>query len=69
MILIPAEVIDKCFGCDRINALKLCMRYAIPEAQWTRLGGCPSRTHNRKAEKKTENVDPIKASKRSVGKK
>lgn len=65
-------VIDKCEGCERIieagNA-KYCQSYVAPEAKW-KLTICNFATHVKPeiATAQTK-VNPLKASKRAMGKK
>ena len=66
------EIIEKCEGCDRIltaeNA-KYCAAVPNPEVKW-RMGTCNLATHVKNATKggQTVKVNPLKASKRSMGK-
>ena len=64
-VIVSGPYPPPCMGCGKIVQDK-CTVYAAPEKQWTRVGGCPMRTHNREklAEEKGF-IDPLKASKRS----
>ena len=64
--------IDKCEGCGRIvevNDTKYCQTYIMPEAKW-KLSICNFATHVKPeiATNQTK-VNPLKASKRAMGKK
>lgn len=68
----------ECYGCTHMQTAYveedqatlptyLCSIYNLPRAVWTRLGGCPMRTHNKTVgveEKKSS--DPLKNSKRKA---
>ena len=61
---------DRCEGCNnRIEALiPACTKYAMPARQHSRVGGCPFDTR-REAKKEEEfKLNPLKQSKRSMGK-
>jgi hypothetical protein len=72
--------IDKCTGCNHTKLLSkseeegeatinsyVCIKYANPGGVWTRLGGCPMRTHNKTvAVEEKRYVDPLKASKQKA---
>jgi hypothetical protein len=61
-------VVDQCHGCAHIFENR-CRIYYLPEVKWI-AGVCPMATHRKKAaEQKEKFVDPIKASKRKMGKK
>jgi hypothetical protein len=65
-------VIDRCDGCDRVievESQKFCKTYSAPVAKW-KLGICNFASHV-KLEVQTSNikVNPLKASKRAMGKK
>lgn len=67
-----SPIIDKCEGCERIIAAgsaKYCQSYVAPEAKW-KLSICNFATHV-KPEITTSQVkvNPLKASKRAMGKK
>ena len=69
--------IDKCVGCKHAIPTEIpekegrqdsmwftCLKYANPAAVWTRLLGCPMRTHSKSVGiEEKRNVDPLKASK------
>ncbi len=68
-------MIPECKGCDRISKLSFdpdaddygCVVYAHPERQHTRIGGCPMRTHNKKAIVSEDiKINPLKMSKRGI---
>jgi hypothetical protein len=65
-------IIDKCEGCERIveaGSVKYCQTYVMPAAKW-KLSICNFATHV-KPEIATilTKVNPLKASKRAMGKK
>jgi hypothetical protein len=65
-------IIDKCEGCERIvevSSVKYCQTYTMPAAKW-KLSICNFATHV-KPEIATilTKVNPLKASKRAMGKK
>ncbi|MBU0729693.1 MAG: PxxKW family cysteine-rich protein [Proteobacteria bacterium] len=66
------HIIDKCEGCDRIienNNNKFCTSYSNPESKW-RLGLCNFATHAKiELAVSQVKVNPLKASKRAMGKK
>ena len=67
-----SPVIDKCKGCERVidagNA-KYCQTYAAPEAKW-KLSICNFATHVKPEIATAQSkVNPLKASKRAMGKK
>ncbi len=57
-----------CDGCENQKAEGGCKMYAYPELQHTRKGGCAGRTHNKTKVVDDFKVNPLKASKRSMGK-
>lgn len=60
-------IIDKCIGCGNIE-MEFCRVYVYPAARWS-AGNCPKNTHIKKAvEEQKKALDPIKASKRKMGK-
>lgn len=63
-------VIDKCEGCQKskdFSSGKYCISFPDPSAKW-RFGNCNMATHIKAAPKKdAPKVNPLKASKRSVG--
>jgi len=71
-------IIDKCLGCERIvidvpllkdvPPIQTCRASMFPAAKWKN-GNCNLATNIKKEEKKKVFVDPIKAGKRSMGKK
>ncbi|MFC1523772.1 PxxKW family cysteine-rich protein [Thermodesulfobacteriota bacterium] len=65
-------VIDKCEGCDRVKIFddkNFCNTYTMPEAKW-RLGLCNFATHVKpEISTATVKINPLKASKRAMGKK
>lgn len=67
-----SPVIDRCTGCDRIievEAQKFCKTYSSPAAKW-KLGICNFATHVKpEVVISTLKVNPLKASKRAMGKK
>lgn len=66
------QIIGKCDGCDRVievESAKYCKTYTSPGAKW-RLGICNFATHvKREITTTAVKVNPIKASKRAMGKK
>ncbi|MDD5758280.1 MAG: PxxKW family cysteine-rich protein [Desulfobulbaceae bacterium] len=67
-----SPIIDKCDGCDRIievESQKFCKTYSAPAAKW-KIGICNFATHAKPAVlTSTIKVNPLKASKRAMGKK
>ena len=65
------EIIEKCNGCSKaveVANKTVCTVYAFPESKWSG-GNCPMATHLEKKETKKEKmINPLKASKRSMGK-
>lgn len=65
------SVDEKCSGCERIievDASQYCKTYANPAAKW-RLGICNFATHVKPEIVSEKNkVNPLKASKRAMGK-
>jgi len=61
-------VVPQCMGCNRIEEDGYCRVYANPIAQW-RNKNCNMSTHIEKEVKKDDfKLNPLKASKRSMGK-
>ena len=67
-----SPVIDRCEGCDRVievEAQKFCKTYSAPAAKW-KLGICNFASHVKpEVLTSTIKVNPLKASKRAMGKK
>lgn len=65
-------IVEKCDGCDRVievEANKYCKTYSAPSAKW-KLGICNFASHVRpEIIASSAKVNPIKASKRAMGKK
>ena len=65
-------IIDKCEGCERIieaGSAKYCQTYVAPEAKW-KLSICNFATHVKpEFETAKAKINPLKASKRAMGKK
>ncbi|VAW40474.1 hypothetical protein MNBD_DELTA03-528 [hydrothermal vent metagenome] len=65
-------IIEKCEGCERIievESRKICKTYVSPEAKW-KLGICNFASHVKPEITTTKiKVNPLKASKRAMGKK
>lgn len=65
-------VIDRCEGCDRVievESQKFCKTYSAPAAKW-KLGICNFASHVKpEVLTSTVKVNPLKASKRAMGKK
>ncbi len=65
-------VIDRCDGCDRVievESQKFCKTYSTPAAKW-KLGICNFASHVKpEVLTSTVKVNPLKASKRAMGKK
>ena len=66
---------EKCEGCGHIardvlhNQDVWCQVYREPKAQWSRIGGCAMRTHNRESQVEDTGkprINPMKASKRGI---
>lgn len=64
-------IIDKCEGCDRVievESQKFCKTYTSPVAKW-KLGICNFASHVKpEVLASTVKVNPLKASKRAMGK-
>ncbi len=64
-------IIDKCVGCDRVIELEsqqICKTYTSPAAKW-KLGICNFASHVKpEVSTSTVKVNPLKASKRAMGK-
>jgi hypothetical protein len=68
VVNIDNRVDPKCAGCSNVTEDR-CKVYEQPKNQWTRLLGCAARTHNKAIQvDDTFKLNPLKASKRSVGK-
>jgi len=65
-------IIDRCDGCDRVievESQKFCKTYSAPAAKW-KLGICNFASHVKpEVLTSTVKVNPLKASKRAMGKK
>ena len=65
-------IIEKCEGCERIievESQKICKTYISPEAKW-KLGICNFASHVKpEITASTIKINPLKASKRAMGKK
>ena len=60
-------IVEQCQGCLLALNGNVCKPYSHPELQWTRLGGCAMRTHNKNAMSiENKKLNPLKASKRGV---
>lgn len=66
-----SPIIDRCEGCERIitvEAQKFCKTYSAPAAKW-KLGICNFASHVKpEILTSTIKVNPLKASKRAMGK-
>lgn len=66
-----SPVIDKCIGCDRVievESQQFCKTYTSPAAKW-KLGICNFASHVKpEIATSTVKVNPLKASKRAMGK-
>lgn len=65
-------IIDKCVGCDKVRVgpergVGTCVAFLYPSVKW-RIGNCPLASHLKREVGKEKFVDPIKKSKRMVGK-
>lgn len=65
-------IVDKCEGCSRITEFpsgKYCSSFTEPVLKWLK-GNCPMATHVKKVveEPNQKKLNPLKASKRSMGK-
>lgn len=61
------KIVEECKGCERVTNADCCQVYVKPDRQHSRLGGCPMRTHNRKAIESTDlKINPLKMSKRGI---
>lgn len=67
-----SPIIDKCEGCDRVievESQRFCKTYSTPAAKW-KLGICNFASHVKpEVLTSTIKVNPLKASKRAMGKK
>jgi len=67
-----SPIIDRCDGCDRVievESQKFCKTYSTPAAKW-KLGICNFASHVKpEVLTSTIKVNPLKASKRAMGKK
>ncbi len=65
-------IVENCEGCTRVLELetgKYCASFPYPAQKWQK-GSCPMSTHVKKASKvEAQKINPLKASKRSAGKK
>jgi len=65
-------IVENCEGCTRILEFetgKYCASFPYPAQKWQK-GSCPMSTHVKKASKvEAQKINPLKASKRSAGKK
>jgi hypothetical protein len=65
-------VVDDCEGCTRILEFetgRFCASFPYPSQKWQK-GACPMSSHIKKGQKAEEQkINPLKASKRSAGKK
>lgn len=63
-------VVEKCEGCSRVEewpAGQFCQSYPAPDKHWS-IGLCSMATHIKVEEEKTQKMlNPLKASKRKVG--
>jgi hypothetical protein len=69
MFFVMEEVVEKCVGCQEINAsTNRCACYCSPAAKWehTPKGVCPRASHIVKETKEKKMVNSIKASKRAA---
>jgi hypothetical protein len=59
---------QECIGCAKIMGNNCQMYNNRAKEQWSRIGGCAGRTHNRtvQMDEKKFKVNPIKASKKST---
>lgn len=64
-------VVEKCEGCNQVievESQKICKTYTTPEAKW-KLGICNFATHIKPdISTATVKINPLKASKRAMGK-
>ena len=70
-------IVDEYNGCDyvfiqlpllEVPPINTCRAYLSPEAKWMNGKVCPLASHVKKESKEEKFVDPIKASKRKMGK-
>ena len=65
-------IVESCEGCTRVLEFetgKYCASFPYPEQKWQK-GACPMSTHAKKTPKaEGQKINPLKASKRSAGKK
>ena len=68
-MIYTGEVVEKCFGCAHMFPdTRVCKVYMNASAKWS-AGNCPMATHlKKKVEQVQKALDPIKASKRKMGK-
>jgi hypothetical protein len=63
-------VVEKCEGCSRVEEWprgRFCQSYPAPDKHWS-IGLCSMATHIKVEEEKTQKMlNPLKASKRKVG--
>jgi len=66
------QIVENCEGCARVTEFptgKYCSSFPYPAQKWQK-GTCPMATHVKKVQKVEEQkINPLKASKRSAGKK
>ena len=67
VVLTRDPIVDKCVGCGNIVCEDKCRTYLYPESKWTR-GNCPMATHLQKEAVREKEINPLKASKRSMKK-
>jgi hypothetical protein len=71
MEILKESIIEACFGCSRIvqnEQDQVCKVYIVPKAMWKNRN-CIMATHIKKEAIEEKMMDPLKASKRSMGKK
>lgn len=65
-------IVDECEGCTRTKEFEtgiFCISFPNPSQKWQK-GACPMASHVKKVQKaEDQKINPLKASKRSAGKK
>jgi hypothetical protein len=70
MEILKEPIIEACLGCGKIiqdGLREVCRNYPVPKAMW-RTRNCLMATHLKKIVPEEKKVNPLKKSKRSMGK-
>ena len=70
MEVLKEPIIEQCLGCDRVIQNKekqVCKIYPAPKSMW-RTRNCLMATHLKREVREEKKVNPLKQSKRSMGK-